>query len=46
MQDFDRTRQRKNNEMPITKHPEYAMYLSTGTWRAWPAHACGRQLAW
>ncbi len=29
MQDFDRTRQRKNNEMPITKHPEYAMYLST-----------------
>lgn len=29
MQDFDRARQRKNNEMPITKHPEYAMYLST-----------------
>ena len=29
MQDFDRSRQRKNNEMPITKHPEYAMYLST-----------------
>jgi len=29
MQDFDRTRQRKNNEMPISKHPEYAMYLST-----------------
>ena len=22
MQDFDRSRQRKNNEMPITKHPE------------------------
>lgn len=29
MQDFDRKRQRKNDEMPITKHPEYAMYLST-----------------
>ena len=29
MQDFDRKRQRKNNEMPITRHPEYAMYLST-----------------
>jgi len=29
MQDFDRARQRKNDEMPITKHPEYAMYLST-----------------
>jgi CubicO group peptidase (beta-lactamase class C family) len=29
MQDFDRSRQRKNSEMPITKHPEYAMYLST-----------------
>jgi CubicO group peptidase (beta-lactamase class C family) len=29
MQDFDRKRQRKNNEMPITKHPEYAMYFST-----------------
>lgn len=29
MQDFDRTRQRKNNELPVTKHPEYAMYLST-----------------
>ncbi len=29
MQDFDRSRQRKNDEMPITKHPEYAMYLST-----------------
>jgi len=29
MQDFDRTKQRKNNEMPITRHPEYAMYLST-----------------
>ncbi len=29
MQDFDRALQRKNNEMPITKHPEYAMYLST-----------------
>ena len=29
MQDFDRSRQRKNDEMPITRHPEYAMYLST-----------------
>lgn len=29
MQDFDRKIQRKNDEMPITKHPEYAMYLST-----------------
>jgi CubicO group peptidase (beta-lactamase class C family) len=29
MQDFDRSRQRKNSEVPITKHPEYAMYLST-----------------
>jgi CubicO group peptidase (beta-lactamase class C family) len=29
MQDFERGRQRKNNEMPITRHPEYAMYLST-----------------
>lgn len=29
MQDFDRKLQRKNDEMPITKHPEYAMYLST-----------------
>jgi len=29
MQDFDRKLQRKNSEMPITKHPEYAMYLST-----------------
>ena len=28
-QDFDRSRQRKNDEMPITRHPEYAMYLST-----------------
>lgn len=29
MQDFDRSLQRKNNEMPITRHPEYAMYFST-----------------
>ena len=29
MQDFERKLQRKNNEMPVTKHPEYAMYLST-----------------
>lgn len=29
MQDFDRSKQRKNNEMPISRHPEYAMYLST-----------------
>ncbi len=29
MQDFDRSRQRKNNEMPVSVHPEYAMYLST-----------------
>lgn len=29
MQDFDRKKQRKNDEMPITRHPEYAMYLST-----------------
>ena len=29
MQDFNRTQQRKNSEMPISRHPEYAMYLST-----------------
>ena len=29
MQDFDRSLQRKNNEMPVTKHPEYAMSFST-----------------
>lgn len=29
MQDFDRLKQRKNDEMPVSKHPEYAMYLST-----------------
>jgi CubicO group peptidase (beta-lactamase class C family) len=29
MEDFDRSRQRKNNEMPVSRHPEYAMYLST-----------------
>jgi len=29
MQDFDRSKQRKNDEMPITRFPEYAMYLST-----------------
>jgi CubicO group peptidase (beta-lactamase class C family) len=29
MQDFDRARQRKNDERPISVHPEYAMYLST-----------------
>jgi CubicO group peptidase (beta-lactamase class C family) len=29
MEDFDRSLQRKNNEMPVTVHPEYAMYLST-----------------
>ena len=29
MQDFDRRKQRKNDEMPVSKHPEYAMYLST-----------------
>lgn len=29
MPDFDRKFQRKNNELPVTKHPEYAMYLST-----------------
>ena len=29
MQDFKRSLQRRNNEMPITKHSEYAMYLST-----------------
>ena len=29
MQDFDRKLQRKNDEMPITRHPEYAMYFST-----------------
>uniref|UniRef100_Q025F2 Beta-lactamase n=1 Tax=Solibacter usitatus (strain Ellin6076) TaxID=234267 RepID=Q025F2_SOLUE len=28
MEDFDRAKQRKNNEMPVTRHPEYAMYLS------------------
>jgi len=29
MQDFSRSQQRKNSELPITRHPEYAMYLST-----------------
>ena len=29
MQDFDRSRQRKNTSMPDSVHPEYAMYLST-----------------
>ena len=29
MQDFQRSQQRKNSELPITKHPEYAIYLST-----------------
>jgi len=29
MEDFERSRQRKNSEMPISVHPEYAMYLST-----------------
>ena len=29
MQDFDRARQKKNDERPHTVHPEYAMYLST-----------------
>jgi CubicO group peptidase (beta-lactamase class C family) len=29
MQDFDRSRQRKNSSMPDSVHPEYAMYLST-----------------
>lgn len=29
MQDFDLSRQRKNSEMPVSVHPEYAMYLST-----------------
>lgn len=29
MQDFSRSSQRKNSELPITRHPEYAMYLST-----------------
>lgn len=29
MQDFDRKLQRKNNELPISRHPEYAMYLSS-----------------
>jgi len=29
MEDFDHKLQRKNSEMPITKHPEYATYLST-----------------
>jgi CubicO group peptidase (beta-lactamase class C family) len=29
MQDFKRSLQRKNDEMPITKFPEYAMYFST-----------------
>ncbi len=28
MQDFERSRQRKNDEMPVSRHPEYAMYLS------------------
>jgi CubicO group peptidase (beta-lactamase class C family) len=29
MQDFDRSKQRKNSAMPDSVHPEYAMYLST-----------------
>ena len=29
MQDFQRSKQRKNDERPISVHPEYAMYLST-----------------
>lgn len=29
MQDFDRSRQRKNSSLPDSVHPEYAMYLST-----------------
>lgn len=29
MQDFDRTKQRKNSSLPGSVHPEYAMYLST-----------------
>lgn len=29
MQDFDRALQRRNDELPVTRHPEYAMYLST-----------------
>ena len=29
MQDFDPKLQRLNDEMPVSKHPEYAMYLST-----------------
>lgn len=29
MQDFDRKLQRKNSELPITRHGEYATYLST-----------------
>lgn len=29
MEDFKRSQQRKNNELPISVHPEYAMYLST-----------------
>ena len=29
MQDFERSRQRKNSSMPDSVHPEYAMYLST-----------------
>lgn len=29
MQDFERSKQRKNDELPVSRHPEYAMYLST-----------------
>jgi len=29
MQDFNRQRQKKVSEMPVSVHPEYAMYLST-----------------
>lgn len=29
LQDFVRSVQRKNSELPVTRHPEYAMYLST-----------------
>lgn len=29
MQDFDRSKQRKNSSLPDSVHPEYAMYLST-----------------
>jgi CubicO group peptidase (beta-lactamase class C family) len=47
MQDFDRSRQRKNSMLPNSVHPEYAMYLRREIWRGWAcscsAAAIGRR---